>query len=376
MAIEDSSNNTSKAEAFEPTPPQKDDSEELVNLSGSQPPKPPMKDTERKLKARAALSVLHKYAPQQLPLWSEDHRAIANELARSALFCARDKRKQRRHFDNERLFMLGEGNITYKGEELRTDDEEIFLTLAHCARDMPSGKMLVQITSSDICKENGWRQSQAYYDVVFKSIQRMKAGAITIFSRRLAKALKCQKAIDNNASSEELARLYEELADFEKSPFSDYPLEKTGGPDIGGVMVSLISGEPIFTGAKNIKENIPQGNLKWEILLDRNMVLLFAKPYLTLVDRRTRLALNATGKRLQAWIMSHRKPYGIKLRSIEKMLDLSYKDLAALKYNLCLEFDNLKELGVIHSYDLAPSADKSDWLVTFHRSAPPPSEAN
>ncbi|HYD60539.1 MAG TPA: plasmid replication initiator TrfA [Noviherbaspirillum sp.] len=329
-----------------------------------------MKDVERKIWAKAAQVEIQKYAPQQLSFWPDDRRAIANELARSALFQARDKRKPRAYFDNEPLFMLGEGALTYKGEELRVDDEDVFITLAHRARELPSGKMQVRITSSEICKDNNWRQSQAYYTNIFKSIQRMKAGAITVFSRRLTKALKCQQALDNNASSEELAKLYGELADFEKSPFSEYPLEKEGGGDITGMMFSLVSGEPTFTGAKSVKDGIPQGNLIWEITLDRKMVLLFAKPFLTLVDKKVRTELSATGKRVQSWVLSHKKPYPVKLRSLEKMIGASYKTLAALKYNLGLLFDELVEHEVIHSYELTPSADKLDWLVTFHREPP------
>ncbi len=323
-------------------------------------------EIRERLKARTGAADIRKYVPQQLAFWNDERRAIANELARSALFQCRDNRKPRAMFDNAPLFMLGEGALTYTGEELRGQDEDLFITLAHCARDMPSGELVVKVTSSQICKMNNWRQGQKYYDDIFRSIQRMKGGVITVFSRRLTKALKCQKALERGASDEELARLYDELAAFEKAAASDLPMDQEGD-EITGMMLSLISGNPVFTGAKSLKDGIPQGSLTWEIPLDKNMVSLFAMPYLTFMEDKTRKALSGTGKRLQAYFLSHKTPYPVLLRSLEKMLGLNYKDLASLKFNLTSEFQALKEHGVIAGYSYAKSADGKDWKVTVER---------
>lgn len=323
-------------------------------------------DVSSKMKVRSAEASVRKYVPEQLSFWPEDRRAIANELARSALFQCRDNRKPRKFFDNENLFILGEGAITYKGEELRTKDEDIFVTFAHQARDLPSGKMIVKITSSNICKMNNWRQDQRYYDDIFLSIQRMKGGVVTVFSRRLAKAIKCQEAVDAGASNAELERLHDELAKFERSESSGMSLEEKG-EEIAGMMLTLISGEPTFTGATSIKNRIPQGNLSWEITLDKKLVSLFAKPYLTLVDSKTRQVLTGTGKRLQAYFLSHKKPYGVKLRSLEKMLALNFGDLSALKFYLTQQLDDLKKHQVIQDYSYTKSADGEDWVVTVVR---------
>lgn len=318
------------------------------------------------LKARTAATDIRKYVPQQLAFWPDERRAIANELARSALFQCRDNRKPRAIFDNSTLYMLGEGALTYTGEELRGQDEDLFITLAHCAREMPSGQLLVKVTSSEICKMNKWRQGQHYYNDIFRSVQRMKGGIITVFSRRLTKALKCKRALERGASDQELARLYDELATFEKTAAADLPLDQEGD-EVSGMMLSLISGTPAFSGAKSVKEGIPQGNLSWEIPLDKNLVSLFASPYLTFVDFTARQALSATGRRLQAYFLSHKTPYPVLLRSLEKMLGLNYKDKAALKYNLTIEFEALKDHGVIQDYSYSKSADGKDWKVTVIR---------
>lgn len=318
------------------------------------------------LKVRAAEAEIRKSAPEQLAFWPDDRYAIANELARSALFQAGDNRKPRKQYKNDSLFVLGEGSLTYTGEELRSKDEDIFLTLAHKSRDLPSGELIVKLTSSEICKMNNWRQGQNYYDDIYLSIQRMKAGAITVFSRRLAKAIKCQNALDSGASDEELARLYDDLDEFEKSANSLVPLARKG-EEIAGMMLSLIGGKPIFTGATSIKNDIPQGNLHWEITLDKQLVSLFAKPFLTQVDRKARQALTGTGKQLQAYFLSHKKPYPVLLRSLEQRVGLSFTNLRMLKYHITEQLDDLKAQRVISGYEFSKSADGTDWLVTVTR---------
>lgn len=317
-------------------------------------------------KSRAAAGQVRKYVPEQLAFWPEDRRAIANELARSSLFQCGDSRRPREFFNNSPLYVLGQGAVHYTGEELRSKDEDLFLTLAHCARDLPSGKMIVKVTSSDICKMNNWRQDQRYYNDIFLSIQRMKGGVITVFSKRLAKALKCRRALEAGASEAELQRLHDELEAFEKQQDALIP----GAPDddeMAGMMMNLISGDPVFTGFKKVTDGIPQGNLTWEITLDKNMVSLFAKPYLTYVDLKARQELSATGKRLQAYFLSHADPHPVLLRSLEQMLKLHYKDLKKLKFKITEELDALKEHKVIHDYKFERSADGTDWKVKVIR---------
>lgn len=321
--------------------------------------------TITKANARAASVLIRKYVPIHFPPWAEKRRAIANELARCALIRCGDGRKPRIYFENEQLFMLGEGALFYTGEELRTQDEDIWLTLSHRARNLPSEKMTIRISNSEICLQNKWRQDQRYYTAIFKSMQRMKGGVITIISRRLAKALKCQAALDRNASEEELAALYEELQAFDEQKESGLSAEKD--EKTAGMLLSLISGEPVFTNATKVIDGIPQGNLHWEITLDKKLVALFAQPYLTLVDFETRTKLSSKGKRLQTYFSSHKNPYGVLLRSLEQMLGMAFGNGAALKYALTIEFEALKDAGVIENYTYEKSKDGKDWLVTVIR---------
>jgi hypothetical protein len=192
----------------------------------------------------------------------------------------------------------------------------------------------------------------------------LKSGIITVFSNRLAKALKCKKALESGASQDELIRLHAELESAEEMENIGI---KLGNQELAGMMVSLISGDPIFSGATGKKNNIPQGNLSWEIPLDTNMVALFAKPYLTLVNHEVRSALSGTARRLQSFFSSHKKPYAVKLRSIEKMLGLNFKEISTLKFNITEHLEALKKLNVITCYNFERSSDGTDWLVRVTR---------
>lgn len=327
--------------------------------------------THEKMLANAAKAEARKLVPQQMGFWPDDRRAIANELARSALFQCRDNRKKREFYDNVALFMLGEGALTYKGEELRERDEDIWVTLTHYARDMEAGKLVVSISSSEICKQNKWRQDQRYYNEIYKSIQRMKGGVITVFSRRLAKTIKYEKALQARASDTELAKLYEEIEKYERRVAEGLNIDLNDPDGMGGMMMSLIGGETTFTGSTGLDaDNVPQGNLQWDIVLDRKMVSLFAKAYLTLVDHETRQSLTATGKRLQTYFLSHKKPYPVNLRNLEKMLGLNFGKLPALKLYITEQLKQLQAHGVIHDFSFEKNADKTDWKVTVHREDP------
>ena len=67
----------------------------------------------------------------QLPLWPDAVRRLPNELLRSALFNARNRKQPRAYLKKTDIAVLFEGRITYQGEELRQDDETVWLQLIH-----------------------------------------------------------------------------------------------------------------------------------------------------------------------------------------------------------------------------------------------------
>ena len=65
----------------------------------------------------------------RLPIWNDDKRGAPNEIVRSALFNARNKNQKRGYLKNIEIAIIGDGSIKYTGEELRQDDETVWLQI-------------------------------------------------------------------------------------------------------------------------------------------------------------------------------------------------------------------------------------------------------
>ncbi|MDO3377064.1 plasmid replication initiator TrfA [Geoalkalibacter halelectricus] len=78
--------------------------------------------------------------PRLLPQWSEAERAAPNEILRSALFTARNRNQPRPYLKESPIVVIGEGEIRYRGEELRQDDELVWLHLLHLAKGKALGE--------------------------------------------------------------------------------------------------------------------------------------------------------------------------------------------------------------------------------------------
>jgi len=107
----------------------------------------------------------------QLPLWANSLRCLPNEIFRSALFTARNRRQPRTHYKKAvEIAVIGEGRITYKGEELRQDDETVWLQLIHLAKEYSLGQF-VEFTPYSFCKAIGWPICKASYPIKLDTIK-------------------------------------------------------------------------------------------------------------------------------------------------------------------------------------------------------------
>lgn len=310
-------------------------------------------------KANALEVELKKFAPVQMTFWHDEVRAIANELTRCALISCRSGGEPRRHFNNERLFTLGkDASVTYTGEELRGNDEDNFLALVHLVREMPGGQLVVKVKSSDICKLNGWQTKQSYYTEIYKSILRLGATTLVVMSRRLTKMLIYERARKaGKASKEELARLHDEI-----HALTDSDLEAT---DVTGLTMSMVGSNVVFSGSKGVVDDIPQGDLTWEIPMDKAMVTLFAKEWLTLVPIYSRRKLSTAARRLQAYFMSHREPFDVRVSTLGQLLQLDC-EIKEQKRIVKKRLQELVDQGVLKSADM--SKGLGDVLVRVVRS--------
>jgi hypothetical protein len=120
----------------------------------------------------------------QLPVWPETQRCLPNEILRSALFNARNRKQARRMLKDEEILVVGEGRITYGGEELRQDDELVWMHVLHLAKQQPLGER-VEFIAGTFLLAFGWSTSGQSYQRLRTCLSRMQATSIQVHASRL-----------------------------------------------------------------------------------------------------------------------------------------------------------------------------------------------
>ena len=204
--------------------------------------------------------------PKQLPLWHESIRCLPNEIFHSALFNAKNQNISRVNLKQADIEIIGEGRLTYTGEELRQDDETVWLQLIHLAKEQPLGKT-VDFTAYSFCKAIGWPICGASYVRLRNCLIRMQATALSVYSKRLK----------------------------------------------DGVSLSMI---PQFKWRDEITK---KPLTKYQVQIAPELVTLFGNVHFTQIEWTQRLELpNGLATWLHGYYASHRKPHAIKIGTIKR----------------------------------------------------------
>ena len=206
----------------------------------------------------------------QLPLWRDDVRCMPNEILRSALFNARNRNQPRRYLKNEIIAILDQSaRITFTGEELRQNDESVWLQLMHLAKNIPVGQA---IEFSAYSLVQALRLTKSYpstnhIEQLCSSLQRMQATSLSIHSPRLGRTLS--------------------LSMIPKFEWRD---ESTG--------IRLHT---------------------WRVFIAPELVELFGDVHFTRLEWAQRLALpTGLATWLHGYYSSHSQPYAIRLSTLQK----------------------------------------------------------
>ncbi len=253
-----------------------------------------LEDTLKKIEERAAK------APKQLPLWDEKFRGTPNEVIRSSLFTARI-RGEREIFKDAVLFVLGDGEITYRGEELRTYDEDVWLQVMHIARNQQLGNR-IEFTPYSMIKELGWakgknRPSQAHYERLRECLSRMQATTVTVSSKRLG-----------HASTVSLIRKFE---------YRD------------------------MTGTEN----------KWKVWVEPEMNALYGDVHYTQLEWERRVKLSPIAKRLHGWVASHRTPFPVTVTKLYQLCNIK-SEQKSFKQALPKYLKELVDTGFLLDFEI------------------------
>ncbi len=250
----------------------------------------PFSETLRELLADIAAR------PKYLPDWAEGQRVIPNEILRSALFNCRNRNQPRQFMKDVEIAVIGDGQVIYRGEELRQDDELVWLHLLHLIKKLPLGEC-VEFTPYSFVMALGWPMKGQSYERLRVSLSRMQATAIRIGSKRLGSF----------------------------------------------ISVSLIL---MFRSRDERMENLSH----WQVWVGKEMRLLFDEEFMTRINWEKRKSLpDGIASKLFGYWSSHREPYPVRISTLLRLCgsDMSMKHFRAeLKKSLTI----LREVGFLESW--------------------------
>ena len=200
---------------------------------------------------------------------------------------------------NENIAVIGDGSIVYSGEELRQDDELVWMHLIHLARAVNLGEpfdFIPHVFLNDI----SWATNGAGYIRLKASLDRMKTTALMISSTRLGRT----------------------------------------------ISVSLI---------RKIEYSTLQGGQKiplksWRIWIETEMRILFDAEYLTRINFETYLGLRSgVARKLFLYWSSHHAPFPVKTETLMKLCS-SRSKRKTFQQVLIQSLDELEKVGFISSW--------------------------
>jgi hypothetical protein len=242
--------------------------------------------------------------PQQLPIWANDVRGLPNSLARSALFSVSNRNAARRKFDAETVNTVDGIAITYTGEELRQDDEDVFLQITHMCRLQPLGNS-VQFTGYGLLKALGVTAGTANYRRVVRNLERLQGARV-----RLSR----------------------------------------GGQDETGKVRDVFVGQLIASFSRRERED--SLSTKWSVLLDPTILRLFGPDDYTLLNFDQRLQLSPLGKWLHQFYHTHRDPFPYKVETLYRLCRSESKHLFHFRPRLKVSLEELKRVGFLRRWEL------------------------
>ena len=245
----------------------------------------------------------------QLPLWTERERGLPNALARSALFTAANRTIARSNYKQHKIAALRGIEIWYTGEELRQDDEDVFLQIVHLARQQPLGE-IVEFSGYSLLKELGWPTSMASYKRLRDCINRLSATTLAVTV--------------------------------------DRPLGGGAETGFGGSLIRKFAWE---------SDAARGSSQRWKVWLEREIVYLFDNNTFTKIDWEQRLKLPPLAKWLHQFYFTHAEPFGMKVETIKTLCGSRIAVLSKFRYKLKEALDLLIEVGFIVSYQIDSRTD-------------------
>lgn len=244
---------------------------------------------------------------EQLPGWSVDYRGLPNALARSALFTV-TRNGVRKKFDEEVIASSKDITLIYSGEELRQDDEDVFLQVLHIAKEQRLGEN-IKFTANSMIDVLGWTRNTVSYERLNASLKRMTGMLLQLTMR---------------------------LPDGSNLRF-------------GGQLISSFVVHEKPDGDKSFQN--------WVVSLNETIVKLFDPQAYSLIHWPTRKSLSPTTKWLHSYYSTHKAPFPVKVETLRRAMASEIKAIKSFRYELKNGLNVLVENGFFLSARIDPKSD-------------------
>ncbi len=116
-----------------------------------------------------------------LPYIPRDKRIIPNDMIRSSLFSVSNKKIKRQYLRDYKLYSFHSTDLIYTGEELRQDDEDVWLQLIFYASDKKNE--YIEFRPYTFLSQIGWPKRTQYKEQLKSSLTRMSSTTLKIFNK-------------------------------------------------------------------------------------------------------------------------------------------------------------------------------------------------
>jgi hypothetical protein len=231
----------------------------------------------------------------EVPHVPHGKRIIPNDLIRSSLFSVRNHRTKRDFLKDRELYSFGNTQITFTGEELRQDDEDVWLQMFYLMSKNNQSEL--EFRPYSILKQLGWPGTSHYKDKLKDCIKRMSANDISIVNK-------------------------------------DYNM---------GLSLSLIRK---FAWKDEVGDKLKL----WKVWFEPEIVKLFSGFKFTKIDWKQRMALTPLAKWLHSFYSSHKDPYPIKVATIRSACGSGSKHLKHFRPLIRSALTDLVKVGFLEDF--------------------------
>src|SRR3990167_9816790 len=141
----------------------------------------------RRLVCRVICSRVIRMESFLIPHIPHDKRIIPNDMIRSSLFTIANHNSERTYLKNKKISSFLSTDIIYTGEELRQDDEDVWLKLIYLASQSQENE--ISFKPYSFLTQIGWAGRTQYRDRLKASLIRMSATTLEIYNHHFEKGI-------------------------------------------------------------------------------------------------------------------------------------------------------------------------------------------